>query len=173
MALLNTEPIPHNLKGKRCHFPPVLTIPCGTEGSALLLLPCCPKHRTSNISFSLQISSFKSQNREKMENRTKATTHPWFVIVTWKIKKKKKKKRHKRKLMSDAGRSSSPLLWAHCTAIFPSLFYTVIKGYSEPLKMPSTLIENEIEHISIEAFTAVIIATCWPEQGAFTDKDGF
>lgn len=39
--------------------------------------------------------------------------------------------------------------------------------------MPSTLIENEIEHISIEAFTAVIIATCWPEQGAFTDKDEF
>lgn len=84
----------------------------------------------------------------------------------------KKKKRHKRKLMSDPG-SSSPLLCACCTAIFPSLFYTVIKGYSEPLKMPSTLIENEIEHISIEAFTAVIIAACWPEQGALTDKDGF
>lgn len=93
-----------------------------------------------------------------------------FVIVTWKTKKKK---RHKRKLMSDPGRSSSPLLCACCTAIFPSLFFPVIKGYSEPLKMPSTLIENEIEHISIEDFTAVIIATCWPEQGAFTDKDGF
>lgn len=39
--------------------------------------------------------------------------------------------------------------------------------------MPSTLIENEIEHISTEAFTAVIIAACWPEQGALTDKDGF
>lgn len=74
--------------------------------------------------------------------------------------------------MSDPG-SSSPLLCARCIAIFPSLFYTVIKGYSEPLKMPSTLIENEIEHISIEAFTAVIIAACWPEQGALTDKDGF
>lgn len=90
MAPFNTEPIPHNLKGTRYHFPPVLTILCETEGSALLLLLCCPKHRNSTISFSVQTSSFKSQNRERMENRTKPTTCPWFVIVTWKTKKKKK-----------------------------------------------------------------------------------
>lgn len=39
--------------------------------------------------------------------------------------------------------------------------------------MLSALIENEIEHISSEAFTEVIIMACWPEQGALTDKDGF
>lgn len=36
-----------------------------------------------------------------------------------------------------------------CTTIFSILFHGVITGYSEPLKMPSVLIEKETEHLSL------------------------
>lgn len=144
------------------------TVPWGREGSGHFF---CPKHRSSGSSFSVQTSSFKSPNRERMGNGTlKPTTGPWFVIAIWQTKKKKKSTKESWWATLWAAAPSYP---ACCIAIFPSLFYTVIKGYSEPLKMPSALIENEIEHISTEAFTAVIITACWPEQGALTDKDGF
>lgn len=87
------------------------TVPWGREGSGHFF---CPKHRSSGSSFSVQTSSFKSPNRERMGNGTlKPTTGPWFVIAIWQTKKKKKK--HKRKLMSNT-LSSSPLLCCmlHC-----------------------------------------------------------
>lgn len=58
------------------------------------------------------------------------------------------------------------------TAISSDPIHGVIKGYSEPLKMPSILIEKEIEHHS-QAFAGVIILTGWPEHGALADKEGF
>ena len=103
-----------------------------------------------------------------MGRGTKITTQSRFVIATWQKKKTPQKKVDEHHLEQQP----PPMLHAALPSS-PSLFYTVIKGYSELLKMPSTLIEKEIEHISTEAFTAVIITACCPEQGALIDKDEF
>lgn len=57
-----------------------------------------------------------------------------------------------------------------CTTVFAISFHRVIKGYSEPLKMPSVLIENEIEHLS-QVLARIIMRASWSEQGALVDKD--
>ena len=60
------------------------------------------------------------------------------------------------------------------TTAFSNPFQGAIKGYSEPLKMPSILIENEMEHLSLsQAFAEVIITASWPLQRALADIDGF
>lgn len=59
------------------------------------------------------------------------------------------------------------------TTIFSIPLLGVIKGYSEPLKMPSIFIENEIEPLSLKRVQEQSSLTGWPEQGALADKDGF
>lgn len=68
-----------------------------------------------------------------------------------------------------ADEQAQPLL---CTTIFSTPFHGVIKGYSEPLKTPSILIEKEIEHLP-QVFAGVILIASRPERRALADKDGF